>query len=39
LAPTSKTAFLSVISLDVFALIRMRSTGTAFFADLHPIST
>jgi hypothetical protein len=28
-----------VIPLDLFALIRMRSTGAAFLGDFHPIST
>jgi hypothetical protein len=29
-------AFLSVISLDPFALIRLRSTGEAFLEDIQP---
>jgi len=32
-------AFLSVIPLELTALIRLRSTGDAFLGDIRPIST
>jgi hypothetical protein len=31
-------AFLSVISLDLFALIRSRSTGSEFLDGIRPVS-
>jgi hypothetical protein len=39
-APTPQNrlqAFLSVISLDLFALLRSRSTGTKNFCDIRPV--
>jgi hypothetical protein len=41
-APTLQNrlqAFLTVISLDLFALIRLRSTGGDFRDDIRPLPT